>query len=275
VPGQSPREQGPPSRTRTGLRTRALPERAPRTELRALQLNYARHTIRAVRYPPGHREQSRARILRAAAELFRSQGIAATGVDRVMARAGLTAGGFYAHFRSKERLVADAVDAAAEASRKRWYGRFDDLRGRAWASALLDTYLSQEHRDDRARGCLLPSLGGEVPRAGRAARLGFERRLAGLFEFAALRVNGALPAKRAEIVAALALCVGGVLLARAVVTPALSREILASARSGAGQLLGLERAQPPRRPKRPKHRTGRVRAKAKRTRPRANQRNLP
>src|SRR6187402_1324858 len=115
-----------------------------------------------MRYPPGHRERSRARILRAAAELFRGQGIDATGVDRVMARAGFTAGGFYAHFRSKERLVADAVDVAAEASRQRWYGRFDALRGRAWAQALIQTYLSDEHRDDRAHGCILPSLSAEI-----------------------------------------------------------------------------------------------------------------
>jgi len=198
-----------------------------------------------VRYPPGHREKSRARILRSAAELFRSEGIAATGVDRVMARAGLTAGAFYAHFPSKDALVAEAVDAGAIASREHWYGRFDDLRGRAWAEALVETYLSGEHRDDRTSGCILPSLGGEIGRARRPSRLRFERRVRAMFDFIEARTNNELSADRALIVAALAACVGGLLLSRAVVTPALSREILEGARLGANRLLGLE--QEPRR----------------------------
>jgi len=193
-----------------------------------------------VRYPPGHREKSRARIVRSAAELFRSDGIAATGVDRVMARAGLTAGGFYAHFPSKDALVAEAVDAGAAASRKRWYGRFDDLRGRAWAEALVETYLSGEHRDDRTSGCILPSLGGEVGRAGRPSRLRFERRVRGMFDFIEARTKDELCVDRGAIVAALCACVGGLLLSRAVVSPALSREILEGARAGAKKLLGLK-----------------------------------
>jgi TetR/AcrR family transcriptional repressor of nem operon len=177
--------------------------------------------------------------VRSAAELFRSDGIAETGVDRVMARAGLTSGGFYAHFPSKDALVAEAVDAGANASRDRWYGRFDHLAGRAWAEALISTYLSDEHRDDRASGCILPSLGGEIGRARRPSRVRFERRVRGMFDFIEARTQGELPAERAAIVAALSACVGGLLLSRAVVTPALSREILEGARAGARRLLGL------------------------------------
>jgi TetR/AcrR family transcriptional repressor of nem operon len=220
-----------------------------------------------VRYPPGHREKSRARILAAAAALFRGQGIAATGVDRVMARAGLTAGGFYAHFRSKDGLVAAAVDAAAAASRERWYGRFDELHGRAWADALVETYLSPAHRDDRAGGCILPSLGTEIARAGRPARLRFERRLSGMFELAAQRTGTGHELARAELIAAIALCVGGLLLARAVVTPALSLEVLAAARTGAQRLLQLERKSGPERAARPRRsRRARKTSRARRTR---------
>lgn len=179
--------------------------------------------------------------MRSAAELFRSDGIAATGLDRVMARAGLTAGGFYAHFPSKDALVAEAVDAGANASRERWYGRFDHLAGRAWAEALIATYLSGEHRDDRASGCILPSLGGEIGRARRPSRVRFERRVRGMFDFIEARTQGELAAERAAIVAALSACVGGLMLSRAVVTPALSREILEGARAGARRLLGLTR----------------------------------
>ncbi|HEY3493173.1 MAG TPA: helix-turn-helix domain-containing protein [Polyangiaceae bacterium] len=216
-----------------------------------------------MRYPPGHRQESRSRILHAAAELFRRNGIAATGVDRVMARAGFTAGGFYGHFASKDGLVAAAVDAAAVESSQRWYGRFDELRGRAWATALVETYLSTEHRDDRSGGCILPSLGGEIARSGGPARLRFERRLRGLFDFAALRSQGELPAEREEFVAAIALCVGGLLLSRAVKTPALSREILAAARAGALRLLGVERSRAPSRRARPAPRTRKSKASAR------------
>lgn len=205
-----------------------------------------------MRYPLGHREKSRARILYSAAELFRSDGIAATGVDRVMARAGLTPGGFYAHFPSKDALVAEAVDAGATASRKRWYGRFDDLRGKAWAEALVETYLSREHRDDRTSGCILPSLGGEIGRARRPSRLRFERRVRGMFDFIVARTQGEYSVDRAAIVAALSACVGGLLLSRAVVSPALSREILDGARAGAKRLLGLERTDRDRRRGRPR-----------------------
>jgi AcrR family transcriptional regulator len=76
-----------------------------------------------MRYPPDQRQKTRERILSAAADLLRGRGIAATGVDQIMAAAGLTAGGFYSHFRSKDALVADAIDAAAEKVRLRWYAR--------------------------------------------------------------------------------------------------------------------------------------------------------
>lgn len=205
-----------------------------------------------MRYPSGHREQTHARILRAASELFRAQGIAATGVDRVMARAGLTAGAFYAHFPSKGALVASAVDAAAEASRERWYGRFDELRGEAWARAFVETYLSKAHRDDRSGGCILPSLGAEVGHAGRPARLRFERRLRGMLDFVEARTRGELSAERPDVIAAIATCVGGLLLARAVPSSELSSAILESTEAGAKRLLGLLPERPKRRKPRPK-----------------------
>jgi TetR/AcrR family transcriptional repressor of nem operon len=205
-----------------------------------------------VRYPPGHREQTRARILRAAADLFRARGIAATGVDRVMARAGLTAGAFYAHFRSKDALVASAVDAAAAASRERWYGRFDELRGEAWARAFVETYLSEGHRDDRSGGCILPSLGAEVGHAGRPVRQRFEQRLRGMLDFVDAQAHGGVSAERPDVIAAIATCVGGLLLARAVPSSELSTAILKSAEAGAKKLLGLEPEKPARRKSRPR-----------------------
>lgn len=208
-----------------------------------------------MRYSPDHRRQTRERILGAAADLFRRDGIAGTGVDAVMAAAGLTPGGFYSHFRSKEALVTEAVDAAAARARERWYGRVDHLSGRAWARALLRLYLSEPHRDDRARGCILPSLSGDVARSTRPTRRHFEARLRGLLEHFSARIQGALPAERADVIGAVALAVGGVVLSRAVLDRELSTEILRASRRSADHLLGSapRRARVKRQPKKKQH----------------------
>ena len=204
-----------------------------------------------MRYSSSHRKQTRERILGAAADLFRRDGIDATGVDAVMAAAGLTAGGFYSHFRSKEALVAEAVDAAAARARERWYGQVDHLTGRAWAKALIALYLSESHRDDRSQGCILPGLSVDVSRSSRPTRRHFEARLRGLLAHFEARLEGALPAERADIVGAVALSVGGIVLSRAVLDRALSAEILAASRRSADRLLGTTRP-PTRRRARPK-----------------------
>jgi TetR/AcrR family transcriptional regulator, transcriptional repressor for nem operon len=192
-----------------------------------------------VRYAADHKQKTRARILRAAARLFRKRGIAATGVDSVMAAAGLTAGAFYAHFRSKDALVLEAFEAAADESYESWYGRFEHLRGRAWAQAMVALYLSEEHRDALGKSCVLPSLGADIARGKPAGRARFERRVRGMFDHITEQSAEELGVTRAEVIAGIALAVGGVLLARAVQSPALSEEILRAAREGAERLLGL------------------------------------
>ena len=195
-----------------------------------------------MRYAAGHKEQSRERILGAAADLFRRRGIAATGVDAVMAAAGLTPGGFYAHFRSKEALVAAAVATAGARARERGLAPYADLTGTAWARRFVESYLSDEHRDDRATGCFVPSLAAEVARGGPASRRNFERGLRGFFELVESRTRGASDAEaRRRAVSAVAVCVGGLLLSRAVLDRELSREILANCRASALELLEPER----------------------------------
>jgi TetR/AcrR family transcriptional repressor of nem operon len=202
-----------------------------------------------VRYPASRKQQSRERILNAAAALFRRHGLDATGVDAVMAAAGLTAGGFYAHFRSKDALVVAAVAKAGEMAHARWVVPFDALRGPAWSRAFVRRYLSEEHRDDRESGCTLPALSGDVARSGVVARRHFEARLTGLFELVAMRCETAPAPEREQVLGAVALCVGGLLLSRVVVDQKLSSEILRACRASAERLLEPERAEPPRRKK--------------------------
>jgi TetR/AcrR family transcriptional repressor of nem operon len=193
-----------------------------------------------VRYPADQREKTRARILSAAADVLRERGLVATGVDHVMAAAGLTAGGFYTYFRSKDALIGDAIAAAADKARERWYSPIDHLRGKAWAERLIQTYLSPEHRDDMENGCILPSLACDVARATPTSRKQFGSRLEALFAHAQARTEGELAPDRPALIAAIALCVGGIVLSRAVPEPQLASEILEASRKGARQLLGLE-----------------------------------
>ena len=89
---------------------------------------------RFMRYPHGHKEKTRARIVEAAGRVFRREGYHAAGIDQVMAEAGLTAGGFYAHFASKEALLSEALEHAAAELNGRHERALDSLSERDWAS---------------------------------------------------------------------------------------------------------------------------------------------
>lgn len=201
-----------------------------------------------MRYPPDRKSKTRERILDAAANLIRRQGIEETGVDDVMKAAGLTAGGFYSHFRSKDALVTDAVDRAGQRSFQHWFSGLEALSGPAFSRELVARYLSPEHRGDREHGCILPTLGSDMARAKRPTRRRFERRLEGLLDLIAAHTQGASGPDREAILATVALSIGGVVLSRAVNDRAFSDEILKASRSGAHALLGLTPRRGRRRP---------------------------
>lgn len=179
-----------------------------------------------MRYPAGHREQTRAKILRAACRVFRRQGYHAAGVDKVMEEAGLTAGGFYAHFASKEALLAETLaPAAASALRDE---PIEHLTGRAWAEAFVERYLSPAHLVKTEDGCPLPPLVSEVARAGGPVKASFEAIVRGLATRLQNQAGGDVSEDRA--LAVLALCVGGLGVARSVQDGALAERILAACR---------------------------------------------
>ena len=128
-----------------------------------------------MRYSPDQKEKTRARILEAAGKVFRRQGFHAAGVDKVMEEAGLTAGGFYAHFDSKQALLAEAVtSAAAEATGKIEAG-LEELSGKDWLEAFLTRYLSPQHVRVPGDGCPLVALISEVGRADDTVKKSFEK----------------------------------------------------------------------------------------------------
>ena len=116
-----------------------------------------------MRYEKGHKDATRRRILEVASRQFRENGVAAAGLAGIMAKAGLTNGAFYAHFKSKDALVAAAIGKMFESARTRW-------EKTAGLGAYIEWYLSAEHRDARETGCPVVALASDVPRLSKACR---------------------------------------------------------------------------------------------------------
>lgn len=125
------------------------------------------------RYREGHKQKAREAILKNAAERFRREGIAAVGVRALMADAGLTHGGFYAHFSSRADLVAAAVEVAAEST----IGYFETVLAAAPSDrkleTLIATYLRERHRSSVGMGCTAAALAPEIAREGLDTRARF------------------------------------------------------------------------------------------------------
>ncbi len=181
-----------------------------------------------MRYVAGHKDQTSKRILRAAGKLFRKKGYAATGIDAVMASADLTAGAFYAHFRSKEDLLAKTLDEVFVAGKNDRPAELNELRGQAWLRAFASFYLSNQHRKAAGRGCPMPSLAAEVARIGGKPRAVFGQHVQRVVDGIARQFDETDP-DRQRAIATMAICVGGVTLARAV-NDGLAKEILAACR---------------------------------------------
>ncbi len=171
--------------------------------------------------------QNRQSILAAASRLFRERGIGATGVDAITADAGLTHGAVYSQFGSKEAIAVEAIRGALIGSAQLWQ-RLAERKGRDRAfAAIVQAYLSPEHRDYAGRGCVVAALGGELGRQPERVRDGFTAELEAALHVMAELMPGD-DAKRSydHAIAAFASMAGGVILARAVSDKELSNRIL-------------------------------------------------
>lgn len=134
-----------------------------------------------MRYDKEHKQQTRNRVLDAAARTIRENGPERVGVAAIMAEAGLTHGGFYAHFASKDDLVADAIAHMFEQSAARVRREMASGGPAQGLLAYINFYLSRAHRDARAVGCPIAALASDLPRLSQSARATFAgglRRLA-------------------------------------------------------------------------------------------------
>jgi len=185
-----------------------------------------------MRYSPEHKSTTRRRIVAAASEAFREKGVDGTGVDEVMRRAGLTHGGFYAHFHSKLELLAEACAEAFDAALDNLERIAGQQSPAQRARVLIDSYLSRHHRDNPGSGCLIVAVGADMARFSGAGRegysRGFERHLDRLC--AALRLSDDPEMNRDRVNHLMSSLVGALLFARAVDDPQRSAALLLSAR---------------------------------------------
>src|SRR5580765_8582115 len=170
--------------------------------------------------------QNRERILDAAAQLFRERGFDGIGLADLMKRAGLTHGGFYGHFSSKDDLIAQASARELTRSRAHW----NEVGVRASGdrlSAVASVYLTGPHRDNPGAGCLLAALGPDVSRQGPAVRRTVTDYVRSICDLIVTLVPGkSTAARRQKAISTYATLVGTMVLARAVDDRVLSQEIL-------------------------------------------------
>lgn len=188
-----------------------------------------------MRYEKGRREETRDRILKAAATRFRQDGIEAVGIKSLMGGLGLTHGGFYAHFPSRDGLVADAVEEALEDTLHTLRKAVDEAPKNIKLDAFVDSYLSVLHLERMDRGCAVAALAPEVARQPPAARIRFEAGLQALVELLASQFPAGGPsAGRIERgYAVFGAMMGALQMARAVDDRALSDALLEQGRATA------------------------------------------
>jgi TetR/AcrR family transcriptional regulator, transcriptional repressor for nem operon len=185
-----------------------------------------------MRYDAEHRERTREKILSEAAAAIRAKGPEGVGVAALMKRAGLTHGGFYAHFESKDALVAEAIALMFRQAARRFDRDLAARDPRAALAAYVDFYLSPYHRDARDSGCPVAALSTDIGRLEPASRERFGRGIAALTGWLgeALAAHG-VPDGAAEGASMLAELVGALTLSRAVAEPDQADRILAHSRA--------------------------------------------
>jgi TetR/AcrR family transcriptional regulator, transcriptional repressor for nem operon len=170
---------------------------------------------------------TRQRIIKAAAAAFRKNGIAGTGLSDLMAAAGLTHGGFYRHFDSKDQIVAEACAAATESAIAAFFSKKSPLRG---LKARIAKYLSPAHREDPSAGCPLAALGSEIARCDGKTRAAATQAFLELVDIIAAESGKTRPdvARRRALVAASTM-IGALMMSRIVTDSELSAGILREA----------------------------------------------
>jgi TetR/AcrR family transcriptional repressor of nem operon len=187
-----------------------------------------------MRYSKEHKQETHARIVRKASVRLREKGAHGIGVADLMKEAGLTHGGFYAHFDSREALVIEAFNYAMDRSMEHWRKTIEQTPPEKRLATIVDSYLTALHRDEPGRGCAVPTLGPEIAREGPKTRKAFAVKLEQMIDIIADQIPD-LPRKsaRKQAAATLATMMGTLVLSRIAGSGEFSDEILAAGREAA------------------------------------------
>jgi TetR/AcrR family transcriptional repressor of nem operon len=184
-----------------------------------------------MRYSADHKEQTHRRIVQTAARAFKRHGLEGVGIADLMKKAGLTHGGFYAHFADRDTLVAEATAAGYEEAVERLLARLAEAPSDDKLGVLIERYLSPGHRANAETGCPLPALAAEMSRQPAPVRRAFTDSFRRYSARLAALIPGRHKADREETaLALLSGLAGAVMLARAVSDTDLSDRILSASR---------------------------------------------
>jgi len=194
-----------------------------------------------MKYPSDHKANTRRRVLQEAAKAIWADGVEGIAIAPVMAAAGLTVGGFYAHFKSRDDLIAEAVSFMFEERYASFFARIDIPDPRDALGRFVDYYVSMRHRDATVGGCPIPTLAGQVPSLPSAARerfmLAVERLTDGVTGLLEAMGTGEAPAVAAS---AMAEMIGAVSLSRLTRDAVKAEGLLEDARRSVRRKLGLD-----------------------------------
>ena len=195
-------------------------------------------------YTAEHKAETRKRIVQSARRLFNRHGFSEVSIDDIMAGAGLTRGGFYTHFRTKDELYAEAVTLVMDCNPSEAWDDVEidfNAQGAQLARQIVDGYLSRRHYEDIDVQCPLIALPSDVARGGPAVKTAFRKVFESMVTVFAAGLEGGEAAARKRAMGIATLCVGGMVLARAVDDDGLADEIREAARAMALEASGWER----------------------------------
>jgi TetR/AcrR family transcriptional repressor of nem operon len=184
-----------------------------------------------MRYSKEHKQETHARIVKKASVRLREKGAHGIGVADLMKEAGLTHGGFYAHFDSREALVIEAFNYAMDRATAHWRKVAEQTPPEKRLATIIDTYLTPVHRDDPGHGCAVPTLGAEIARESPKTRKAFAAKLEQMIDMMADQILDA-PRKvaRKQAMAALATMMGTIVMSRIAGNGELSDDVLSAGR---------------------------------------------
>ncbi|NEW05837.1 TetR/AcrR family transcriptional regulator [Paenibacillus sp. SYP-B3998] len=186
-------------------------------------------------YTKTHKMEVRRKILKSATQAFRISGIKEVSVPQIMKGAGLTHGGFYAHFESKDQLVAEACRNAIEETITLLRNSADKSPENEKIQTVIEHYLSTVHRDKLEESCIIPTLSVEISRSSGEVRQVFTEEITRFFSF----ISGLLGNNDQKSMALISTMIGSLLLARSVNDPELSAKILTASKSYVKELVSV------------------------------------